>query len=655
MLLIFNQINKMKKQFVVLGALACLFTKVNSHAQETEKSEELDEVVITATKFKIKKENTAKVIQKITQEDIKNNPGKTVLDLLNNVVGVEIRGANANATEIRSTYIRGGRGRQVLVLIDGVPVSDPTGINQEYDLRLLSLDQIESIEILKGASSTLYGSGAATGVINITLKKSSKNEIAGSFETSFGTNNDANTTNDLFSELQQNVNVNGTVGKLNFLTSFGLRSVEGLSAAKNETNTAFESDDYYSKNGVLKLGYNFSDSFTTEAFLNYDEFDYDFDAGAFADDAINVGTTEQLRVGVKPSYKYNSGEVYLLASYNESNRNIDIFSSFSNTTNNSEYKGKSYNLDLVNRYKINNLFQVITGLNYQEHSNNTVTAFSNISEDIANFNTIDPYASVVYTSDYGLNVNVGGRLNIHSEYGSNFVYDVNTSYNILRDEDLSLKALASYSSAFIAPSTFQLFSIYGNIDLDPETSKTIEAGLELNFDKKYTFEAVYFDRTQDDAIMFQSITTAPFGVYQNSIESVEVNGVEVSLDAKPIDMLRINLGYTYTDKNMDIDYIPTHKFVGNLEVKPLKNTFVSVVYRNVGERPASFFNSTTFTTESVTLDSYSLVDFNANYTFFKDKVTVFGSVTNLLNEDYDDILGYTTRGRNFRVGLRLQL
>merc|ERR1712194_834696 len=103
--------------------------------------------------------------------------GKNVIEILNNVVGIDVRGIASNASEPRSIYIRGGRSRQVLVLIDGVPVTDQSAINQEFDLRLLSTNQIESIEILKGASSTLYGSGAATAVINVILKKASTDKV----------------------------------------------------------------------------------------------------------------------------------------------------------------------------------------------------------------------------------------------------------------------------------------------------------------------------------------------------------------------------------------------------------------------------------------------------------------------------------------------
>ncbi len=95
-----------------------------------------------------------------------------------------------------------------------VPVSDPSLINQEYDLRLLSLNQIQSIEVLKGASSTLYGSGAATGVINIILKKASKNTVSGSYEVTVGSNNDAESTNSILSDKNQNVNLSGILVNL---------------------------------------------------------------------------------------------------------------------------------------------------------------------------------------------------------------------------------------------------------------------------------------------------------------------------------------------------------------------------------------------------------------------------------------------------------
>ena len=648
----------MKKQLLIVGVLTCSFVSTSLFAQKKEKQKEkveiLDEIVVTATKFKLKKEQIGKVIYTISQKEIVNNAGKTVIDLLNNIPGIEIKGSNSNPSEPKSTYVRGGRSRQVLILIDGVPVSDPSLINQEYDLRLLSLNQIQSIEVLKGASSTLYGSGAATGVINIILKKASKNTVSGSYEVTVGSNNDAESKNSILSDKNQNVNLSGIFGKFNFLSSFNLTGTDGLSAAKSKTNTDFEEDSYYSKNGLLKLGYTFNEKLSVESFFNFDEFEYDYDTGIWEDSDINNGEQTQLRFGVRPTYKYNKGEVYLLASFNNVKRTDNNFSTFSNVINTSVFKGESTNLDLVNKYSFSKEFQLITGLNYQKHTNNATTPFGDIDKNIANFNTIDPYASLVYVTDAGLSVNVGGRLNMHSNYGNHLVYDANASYQFLKNSDFKLRGLTSYSTAFIAPSTYQLFSVYGSTDLKPETSSTFELGFDSSYKKTVNFTTVYFNRVENEAIIFNNLNVAPWGIYGNSTETVKLSGVESVLTIKPFDKLKLTSSYTFTDKSVDVDYIPTHKFITNVEYYPTENSFVALTFKNVGDRFARYYDNSTFSTVETTLQKYNLLDFNTNYKLLEGTVILLGSVTNLLNENYDDILGFSTRGRNYKIGVRLQ-
>ncbi|MGB1284013.1 MAG: TonB-dependent receptor plug domain-containing protein [Polaribacter sp.] len=642
----------MNKQLCIVIGFVCLFVSKNISAQE--KVEALEEIVITATKFPIKKEHIGKVIYKITQKQIVNNAGKTVIELLNTIPGIEIKGSNTTASEPRSTYVRGGRSRQVLVLIDGVPVSDPSLINQEFDLRLLSLNQVQSIEVLKGASSTIYGSGAATGVINITLKKALKDTIAISYQASIGTNNDAKPSSSQLSEKQQNGNINGNLGNFNFLTSFSITSKNGMSSAKSNTNQVFENDPYYSKNGMLKLGYTFNKKMNISSFLNFDEFEYDYDAAIYEDSNINNGEQSQIRFGIKPRFVYNLGEVYLLASFNDVKRTDSNFSPFSNTTNISVFKGQSINVDLVNRYHYSKRIQFITGINYQNHSNNSTTPFGNIDKKLAHFNTIDPYISAMYISENGFTANLGGRLNIHSNYGNHFVYDANVSHQFIKNKELIIRGLASYSTAFIAPSTYQLFSVYGDTNLNPETSKTLEIGFDSSYKKWFTFDAVYFNRVENDAIIFTNLATAPFGLYANSTETVKVSGVETEIFLKPADKIALNFGYTYIDKSVDVEYIPKHKWVANVEFYPTKKSFVSLVYKNVGNRFANYFDSATFATVETTLPNYDLLDLNANYTLLEGTVTLFGSITNIFNKDYEDILGYETRGRNFKFGIRLR-
>ena len=146
---------KMKKQLLIVSVLACLFVSKNSFSQEkNEKVESLDEIIITATKFETNKKNVGKTVYKITQETIQNSAGKTVMDLLNDVPGVEINGNFSTKGQNLGYYIRGGRNRQVAILIDGVNVNDPSSFGGDFDLRQIDIQQIESIEVLKGASST---------------------------------------------------------------------------------------------------------------------------------------------------------------------------------------------------------------------------------------------------------------------------------------------------------------------------------------------------------------------------------------------------------------------------------------------------------------------------------------------------------------------
>ena len=648
----------MNKQLLIVSVLACSFVSTNLFAQKNavqkENVEVLNEVVVTATKFNLKKENTGKVIHVITQKQLQQNAGKTVIEILNTVAGIDVRGVNANPSEPKSINIRGGRSRQVLVLIDGVPVTDQSAINQEFDLRLLAISQIENIEILKGASSTLYGSGAASAVINVILKKASKDRISGSFETSLGTNNSTKTSNSTLADKNQNINLNGTLGNFNFLASFSITGVDGMSSAKSITNTVFENDSFYSKNALLKLGYKINDKVNITSFLNYDTFEYDFDAGAFSDSDLNMGDQEQLRVGIRPNYTYNKGELYMLASANMVRRNLNQFNSFSNTLDGYEFVGRSVNLDLVNKYEFSAVnIQLITGLNYQNHSNNSITPFATIEKDVANFNTIDPYASVVYISDYGLSVNIGGRLNMHNVYGSQFVYDGNLAYSLLNSKETSVKLLTSYSTAFIAPSLYQLYDGYsGNIDLNPETNQTFEVGFDATFKEEIQLDIVYFNRQEVDAIIYNNTTYS----YGNS--SSDASGLEVSVSVAATSFLSINSSYTHIDSN-DLedfnDYIPANKFVTGIDITPFENAFLNFTYRNVGERTI-FDRYGSFGTagENVVLEEYQVLDFMANYKVLEDTVTFFIAATNLLNEDYDDIFGYETRGRNYKIGVRLQ-
>ena len=612
-------------------------------------AEYLDEVVITDSKFNLKRENSGKVITKITQNELLQLQGKTIAEIINTASGIEINGTKSNAGQSLGYFVRGGRNRQVLVLIDGIAVTDASQIANDYDLRLLHANQVESIEILKGASSTLYGSGAATAVINIKLKEASHKAISANFRSTIGTNHSQNDDNYAIENFSNSISVNGTLNKFNYLASFGNQFTDGLSAISNGK----EADVFNSINGNLKLGYKFSKAFNINVYTSFDDFTADFDDGFYLVDADNVSKTNQYRIGITSEYKYKNGSIILNSAYNNIERDID--SSFP-----TEFNSEGFVVDLYNRYDFNDKFYTVLGLNLQD---NIMESFSipyggdsfaqDINSDIASFTIIDPYVNIVYVSSFGLNVNTGLRLNNHSEYGTHLVYNINPSFK--KDMNFGyIKGLASFSTAYITPSLYQLFEpTYGNVDLKPEENTTIEAGLEVNFKSNSTLSVVYFNRKEKNFIDFTDLGNFVFQ-YNNTEDSFTANGVEAEANITIIKPLRIELNGTFSQVDDDLNLrIPELKVNAKLNYQFKKSTFFSLSYQFNDDRRDSFFNSTTFMSEEVTLKSYSLIDFYISHKLLNNRITFFANITNLLNEDYEELYRYSTKGRNINIGFNL--
>ena len=619
----------MNKKTCVLGVCCTLMSAFGfSQEDEVSKTEQLDEVVITNSRFEIKKEDSGKVITKITQKELEELQGKSIAEIINNTVGIEINGTKSNAGQNLSYFVRGGRNRQVLILIDGIALSDASQIANDYDLRLLNANQVESIEILKGASSALYGSGAATAVINIKLKEASKKTISANFRSVLGSNQSQNDNNYHLENFQNSVSINGTVNKLNYLASFGNQFTDGLSAIK----LGSEKDVFNTINGHIKLGYKFSNVFNFSMYGSFDKYKADFDDGFMFQDADNMIKTNQHRIGMSSNYKYKNGSIIVNAATNNIER--DVTSNYPNI-----YKAKSYLMDLYNKYNFNDTFYTVLGMNYQD---NRMESFEvpfgstsleqSISPNDATFTIVDPYVNVVYTSNFGLNINSGLRFNT-------FGY---------------IKGLVSYSTAYITPSLYQLFEpTYGNINLKPEENTTLEIGAELNITNKMTTSIVYFNRKETNFIDFVDLGNWVFQ-YKNTDESFTASGVEVIADYKISSKVSIKTNATYTKVEDDLNLrIPKIKVNTKLNYQVNDHFFMSASYQFNDDRNDIFYNNVTFANEDVTLKSYSLLDFYASHKLINNKVTLFTNVTNILNSNYEELYGYSTKGRNITFGFNL--
>jgi vitamin B12 transporter len=621
------------KKLKWLGMLSFGMLSVGfAQTQDSTKVEKLEEVVITDTRFAIKRENSGKTVVKITRKEIENNQGRTLAQLINSKSGFEINGTRSVAGQNLGYFVRGGNNRQVLVLIDGIQVNDPSLVNNEFDLRLLDLNTIETIEIVKGGSSTLYGNSAATAVINITTKKSSIKAISASFISVVGTNQSQDINDYRAERFTNNVTVNGTLNDFNYVASFGNQFAEGLSAAESPNS---EADPFSRYNVNLKLGYQFLDKFSLTAFGSTNRFKTDIDGFpppnfTFAD-TNDEFLSKQKRVGIAPKFLYKNGSIQSNAAYTDIER--ETISAFGSVN-----EAESFVLDAFNKYTFNDNIFTIVGLNYGDYKSLFTAEES--------FTTTDPYANVVFVTDLGLTVNVGGRLNNHSEYGSQFVYNLNPSYKIDVNEGYA-KVFGSYATSFIAPNLSQLFGFFGpNPNLEPEENLTIEGGLEYNTKNGFRISGVYFNRDEDNTIIFGAVG------YENAATDATVQGFELETEIDLVKDLSISANYTFTElKDGTRIRLPKHRANASLDYDFSPRTFASLDAQYVGKRMDTDF--ATFT--NVDLEAYSLINLYFSHKLLENnKLKVFVTVNNLFNEDYSEILGFTTQGRNASLGFNLK-
>ena len=651
----------MNKKIVRISALCVLITSC-AFAQQSEaisSQDELKEVVVSDSKFALVKEKSGKVITKITAQDLKNKAGQSLANILSAVAGLEINGNQSAAGKNLGYYIRGGKNNQVLILIDGIPVNDASGISFEYDLRLLPVDQVESIEIMKGAASTLYGSGAATGVISITLKKSGKKAIQGNAYVNVGTNNTAASDKTSAQSYNQGFSVNGKGNKVNYFASLSSTEIMGMSQIAPLTPTdKYEEDDFSRINYLAKVGYLVSDKLKLDFFGNYDKVSTDYDASfdntGFNDTDLNTTMSEQFRFGFLPKYKYAKGEFNLNSSFNKIVRTYNDFDFYSNKPGFSQYESRSVNLDGFNKYEVTERFFFVAGTHYQFHDMNSVTPYGGILKEATKFNMIDPYITGVFTSDLGLNLNAGARLNIHSQYGNQLVYNLNPSFDF---QTIPLKILASYSTAFVTPSLYQLYSEYGNADLTPEKNRTIEVGFETQFlDKKLKLNTVAFHREQTNFIGFYFNPVTFDSNYINIDGLSKAKGVETEISFALSANINWNSNYTFTQVDSALDrLIPKHKVNSALGFQINSRLFWGVDYQYVANRNDAFYDGNTFATKKIVLGSYQLVNTSVRYELVKNRLSIFGAVSNILNADFVENVGYNTLGRNFKLGLNFIL
>ncbi len=614
----------MKYLLTTILILLAVSQTINAQVADTL---DLGEVVITASKTQTSERETTKPVTTITQAEIQKAPGLSVSELLNRQTGIMINGAGSSPGKDKSVYLRGAATQYTLILIDGFPVTDPSSEGGAFDLRLLSLENVERIEIVKGSMSTLYGSDAIAGVINIITKKPENGLLNANAKMAIGSYQ----TN----ELSLGLNGSGKVASYN--VNFSRSFTKGISEAEGED---FLKDGYERYVGSAELNIDLTEGFTLIPFLNYSNYTGDYDAGAFAD-AENTYEADLVNTGMRFRYQTDQFELKGAGTITDTERKFtDDFGVFNP-------QATLWNNDVYGVYSFTDQVRFLAGFNYQD----LAFKLDGIDEGSS---IISPYATLYLGTGFGLNTELGLRLNKHSEYGSNWSFNLSPVYNLTEE----FKVLTSLSSGFKAPTLNELFGPFGsNPDLEPQTSLTFDAGLEYRSSTSGLSAGVnYFIRSVEQLISYDS-SVGYVNVNEQNDSGLEVTGSYTWPDT------RVNLYYNYLDgaitqEGEEFDNLirrPDHSFGWGIQQNIGTDLMVDLHGKFIGEREDLYFNMSTFQNETVELESYVMLNISMNYELPEFNASVFASLNNLLDASYQEVYGFNTPGVNFKAGIRLDL
>ena len=645
----------MKKKIFIAAAVL-----ISSYAQAQDSTKLLDEVVITATKFPLKTSATGKVLNVITQEELQKAGGRDITQLITEKTGVYINGFNSNIGKDKSVYVRGANPAFTLITIDGIPVYDASGIGGNFDLRNMAIDNVERIEILKGSQSTLYGSDAIAGVINIITKKGGTKALGVNGLASYGSNN----------TFRGNMGVNGTKDKIDYSVNYSNTTTKGI----NETISVNGDRDGYNQNSIqANIGFKPTNKVYLQPFFRYTQVNGDIDQGAFTDEQDYTYKQKSTQLGIKSAVDLNKGKLNILYSHNiidrvfidDSIKSRNGFDAYSKGA----YKGKEHYIEAFAGIDLNKTVKLTVGGDFRASNSdqlyNSIGFFgpfkTALGKDSLKQNQVGLYAAANIATQKGFNIEFGNRLNIHSEYGSNYVFNINPSYLI----NNKVKLFTNLSSGYRVPSLYQLYSEYGNKQLKPEASLNTELGVQY-FSKNNQFNArvVYYNRTIKDVMFFYFNSTTFQAQYINQDKQKD-NGLELEAAYTGVKNLSLKGFFNFVDGNIstktgagkDTTFFnllrrPKTSFGLNIGYQVTKQLYVSTNIAAFGKREDAYFDNTTFTTKYVTLQNYALLNLYTQFSFNKNKVTVFVDVRNILDSGYIEVSGYNALGTTFFGGVR---
>jgi vitamin B12 transporter len=650
----------MKKLTYLLTVI--LLSKIAQAQNDSTVIRQMDVVILTATKSKLKQSQTGKIVTVIDQQMIRNSAGRSLAELLNTQAGFFINGANNNSGTNLDVYFRGASAGNMLIVIDGFPVYDPSHSDNSFDLNSIPLEQIEKIEILKGGQSTLWGSDAVAGVIQIFLKKEAQRKLAPDVSFSYGSYNTIHVAG----------GVSGRINRFGYSIQYNYIKSRGMSSAFDSTGkNNFDKDGFEQHNLKTALTYKLTNQLLLKTFANLDLYKNSLDETAFTDDKDYTAKNKNNIAGASLQYSKKGVEWNFQASYQVANRIYTDDSSFVSSPyskySKGKFNGKNVSVESYINVALARHINLTGGLQYiHQNTEQSYLSINNVpppygpfdiystalGRDSAKIDQVSGYASLLINSNTGFNMELGGRINNHSIYGTNATYTFNPSYNI----DANTKIALNISSAYKIPSLYQLYSEYGNKELKPESSTTYELGLQAQSDdQKLSFRFAAFKRNIKNLIIFYTDPVSYASQYINRDKQND-HGFELESNIRLSGFGNWNNNFSFIDGHGTQDHIKVDnlyrrpKFIFNsiLTLIPVKALTVIPSFRYTGARLKDPYDA-----GPPEQPSYYTVDLFAGYDLNKN-ARLFADLHNITDQKYFDVVGYNSKGFNMQAGINLK-
>lgn len=587
----------------------------------------LEPVTVYSERMELPIDQIGSTVTLISAEDIKNSRSQFVTDALRQVPGVFVR-RNGGAGTATTVSLRGFQNEQTLIMIDGHEVMDSSQTSGPFNFSTMPTANIERIEIVRGPQSTLHGSEAMGGVINIITKKGDGKPTYNA-QAELGSNK----------TLSGNFSTRGAMDGWNYSVFATQFETDGFS---NQSPDGAEADDFENTTVQSNLGYSLNENASIHGFLHYQKSALDFDSFNNPNDPDVYSSTNQFVGGINADLSFMEGQWISSPGFSFSDTVSRTFSSSP-----SRLEGNSYTLEWQNEYKASDEISFVGGVDYQtDEASDPFSPFDKKRDSLAT------YIQGRYSWNDRLFINLGGRIDDNSDFGSESTWRSTASYKIT---ETGTRLHGSYGTAFRAPTLGEQYGTFGGFATpNPNLEAEKSTGFDIGFDQELFQGSVllgltyfYNDIDNQIAFAFPGGFSAP-GQFLNT-ESVRTQGYEFTLSWEPINNLTFDLNYTWTDTldrgtGKQLARQPREMLSGIVNWRTMEDKLnLNLAARHVGDRYD-------FGGESSPMPSFTVLDTAFNYSI-NDSWESFVRIENLLDKDYENIGGFSTSDRGFYIGL----